>query len=222
MKVHCFFEQSGTFKKEFNNLGISALDYDIQNQYGQTDIIIDLFDQIKKEYNKTNTITIFDTIKSEDIIFAFFPCERFTHRMIINFRHKSTSNFIYDDIKKLEENIKFFNEINEYYEIISKLVIICLRKKLKLIIENPYNERHILRQFWHFDPAIIDYDRTYRGDKFKKPTQYFFFNLEPKRNIIIEPQIWNGYKRVEDYNNPAERSMITKEYANRFIREFII
>lgn len=28
-KVHCFFEQSGTFKNEFKKLGIDALDYDI-------------------------------------------------------------------------------------------------------------------------------------------------------------------------------------------------
>lgn len=28
-KVHCFFEQSGTFKNEFRKLGIEAEDYDI-------------------------------------------------------------------------------------------------------------------------------------------------------------------------------------------------
>ena len=31
--VHCFFEQSGTFKNEFKKLGYSALDYDIQNNF---------------------------------------------------------------------------------------------------------------------------------------------------------------------------------------------
>lgn len=35
-KVHCFFEQSGTFKNEFIKLGIPAEDYDIQNNYGET------------------------------------------------------------------------------------------------------------------------------------------------------------------------------------------
>jgi hypothetical protein len=29
-KVHCFFEQSGTFKNEFKKLGYEAFDYDIQ------------------------------------------------------------------------------------------------------------------------------------------------------------------------------------------------
>ena len=42
-KVHCFFEQSGTFKNEFIKLGIPAEDYDIQNNFGQTDHKIDLF-----------------------------------------------------------------------------------------------------------------------------------------------------------------------------------
>lgn len=49
-KVHCFFEQSGTFKQEFIKLGIPAEDYDIQNNFGQTDHVIDLFAEIEKAY----------------------------------------------------------------------------------------------------------------------------------------------------------------------------
>ena len=54
-KVHCFFEQSGTFKNEFIKLGISAEDYDIQDNFGQTDHIIDLFEQIELAYTHTHT-----------------------------------------------------------------------------------------------------------------------------------------------------------------------
>lgn len=46
-KVHCFFEQSGTFKREFIKLGIPAEDYDIQNNFGQTDHVMDLFAEIR-------------------------------------------------------------------------------------------------------------------------------------------------------------------------------
>lgn len=46
MKAHCLFEQSGTFKNEFKKLGIEAYDYDILNDYGQTDYVIDLFAEI--------------------------------------------------------------------------------------------------------------------------------------------------------------------------------
>lgn len=46
-KVYCFFEQSGTFKNEFKKLGYPAEDYDILNDYGQTDHICDLFNEIR-------------------------------------------------------------------------------------------------------------------------------------------------------------------------------
>lgn len=49
-KVHCLFEQSGTFKNEFKKLGIDAYDYDIQNHFGQTDFVIDLFGEIEKAW----------------------------------------------------------------------------------------------------------------------------------------------------------------------------
>lgn len=39
-KVHCFFEQSGTFKNEFKKLGYQAFDYDIQNNFNETDFVI--------------------------------------------------------------------------------------------------------------------------------------------------------------------------------------
>ena len=49
-KVHCFFEQSGTFKNEFRKLGYEAFDYDIQNNFGETDHVIDLFAEIENAY----------------------------------------------------------------------------------------------------------------------------------------------------------------------------
>ena len=49
--VHCLFEQSGTFKREFIKLGIPALDYDIQNNFGETDYQIDLFAEIENAYS---------------------------------------------------------------------------------------------------------------------------------------------------------------------------
>lgn len=48
MIVHCLFEQSGIFKNEFKKLGFEAYDYDIENQFGQTDYQIDLFAEIRK------------------------------------------------------------------------------------------------------------------------------------------------------------------------------
>lgn len=50
-KAHCFFEQSGTFKKEFIKLGIPAEDYDIQNNFSETDNVIDLFSEIDTAFS---------------------------------------------------------------------------------------------------------------------------------------------------------------------------
>lgn len=48
--IHCMFEQSGTFKNEFTKLGYKAFDYDIQNNFGQTDYQCDLFNEINKSF----------------------------------------------------------------------------------------------------------------------------------------------------------------------------
>lgn len=50
MKFHLFFEQSGTFKNELKKLGYEAVDYDILNDFGQTDVVIDLFSEIEKAH----------------------------------------------------------------------------------------------------------------------------------------------------------------------------
>ena len=51
---HCFFEQSGTFKKEFEKLGYHAEDYDILNDFNETDHLIDLFKEIEVAYDNLN------------------------------------------------------------------------------------------------------------------------------------------------------------------------
>ena len=75
MTYHCFFEQSGTFKNEFKKLGFNAIDYDIQNEFNETDYVIDLFKEIENAYKKKQSI--FDNIDKTDTIIAFFPCVRF-------------------------------------------------------------------------------------------------------------------------------------------------
>ena len=49
-KVHLLFEQSGTFKKQFKSLGYEAYDYDIQDNFHETDYKIDLFTEIENAY----------------------------------------------------------------------------------------------------------------------------------------------------------------------------
>lgn len=218
---HCFFEQSGTFKNEFKKLGYEALDYDILNEFGQTDKVIDLFREIKKAYKKEKSI--FDEIKEEDTIVAFFPCIRFENQSELLFRGTMSSIKKWDDEKKLIYDLKLHNELSMLYQRITELAIICLRRKISLIIENPYSTTHYLVKYWAIPAKIIDMDRRKKGDYFKKPTQYWFINCEPKQNMIFEAYtIQNKSKDIEHTNPGAERSLISSEYANRFIREFII
>ena len=72
-KVHCFFEQSGTFKNEFIKLGIPAEDYDIQNNFGETDHTDDLFKAIEDAYDGKSSL--FDNIRGgrmETSLWLFF------------------------------------------------------------------------------------------------------------------------------------------------------
>lgn len=88
MKVHCLFEQSGTFKNAFKKYGIEAYDYDIQNEFNETDYVTDLFKEIDRGYQGDSSL--FDRISPEDLIFAFFPCIRFENQIMLWFRGQST------------------------------------------------------------------------------------------------------------------------------------
>lgn len=217
---YCLFEQSGTFKNEFKKLGYEAIDYDIQNEFNETDVVIDLFREIEKAYNKEESI--FDNITEKDMILAFFPCVRFENQIELHFRGTCNSLRKWSDEQKLEYDLKLHKELDLMYETITKLAIVCIRKNIPLIIENPYSMTHYLTKYWAIPSKVIDKDRRTRGDYYQKPTQYWFINCEPKYNMILEPQIWHKTKTVENISNKTERSLISKEYANRFIREFIV
>ena len=60
-KVHLMFEQSGVFKNEFKKLGYEAYDYDIKNNFGETDYQIDLFKEIEDAYD--GKPSLFDSIR---------------------------------------------------------------------------------------------------------------------------------------------------------------
>lgn len=221
MKYHCFFEQSGTFKNEFKKLGYEAYDYDILNDFNETDYVIDLYDEIEKAYLGLNSI--FDKMNrgGQDLIIAFFPCIRFEAQVLLNFRGENSGFKNWDLRKKLSYNLKLHEELNKNYQLITKLVIVCIDRNIPLIIENPYGEQHYLKRYWCIKPKVIDMNRRDEGDYYTKPTQYFFINCEPKNNFIFEPLELVEYKTV-DSQNTVNRSMLHPQYANRFIRTYII
>lgn len=161
MKAHLLFEQSGTFKNEFKKLGVEAYDYDILNDFNETDFQIDLFNEIENAYNEKESI--FDSFSQDDIIMAFFPCVRFECQIILWYRGEALQQKNWDDVKKLEHDLKLHKELNQMYELITKLSIVALKRKLKLIIENPYSTQHYLTRYWCLKPSIVDSDRTRGG-----------------------------------------------------------
>lgn len=126
-KVYCFFEQSGTFKNEFIKLGIPAEDYDIQNNFGETDHIIDLFDEIDKSFEGGKSV--FDDIHEDDFIIAFYPCIEFScvAQMWYSLTHKDFKNW--ENKKIIDYIIRKNRNRSRLFEILIKFCSICLEKK---------------------------------------------------------------------------------------------
>lgn len=218
-KFHCFFEQSGTFKKEFKRLGIDAIDYDILNDYGETDKVIDLFAEIENAYEGGDSI--FDSVKDGEAIIAFFPCVRFSKLFVWHLTGQAKQYLGYNQEQKLEKFIELQNELNRFALLITKLCLVCIRKEIPLIIENPYDSMSYLNRYWPMTPAIVDTDRQEMGDWYKKPTQYFFINCDPLNNLIMDEAIAKYPKRWILEQTHTDKSMISPEYARRFIRTYL-
>ena len=226
-KVHCFFEQSGTFKNEFKKLGYEAYDYDIQNNFGETDYVIDLFKEIENAYD--NKPSVFDKITNGDLVIAFFPCIYFEALQMtyytfdcINLRGKNKKQQ-YDIVIERIKNRELF------LIILYKLCGISETKGLRLIIENPATKPHYLLHTQNFikEPSFIDKNRMLRGDYFKKPTAYWFFNCEPTYGCSYqndkEQKIISSCKGgIMAGMCSTERSMISPDYAKNFICDFIL
>ena len=225
-KVHCFFEQSGTFKNEFKKLGIQAEDYDIQNNFCETDNVIDLFSEVEKAYS--GEISIFDTISKDDLIMAFFPC--------IYFETMQMTYYSYESLNLSKKNVKEKHNIvidrimkrERFYILLHKLVAVCNINSLRLIIENPATQPNYLLFTQNFiKPTFIDKNRMMRGDYFVKPTAYWFINCERTYGFTVQKDkkqkiIQKCKSGIKAGICSEERSLISKDYAHNFICDFII
>ena len=234
-KAFCLFEQSGTFKNEFIKLGIPAEDFDIQNDFGQTDHVIDLFAEIRGGYE--GKPSIFDDMTEDDLVMVFFPCVRFENQIMLSLRGQAKQLRTWSMKQKMEYDMRLFAEIKENYDLVNMLFINCIDRGIRLIMENPFSEEHILRRYWCYQPSIIDKDRRESGDYYAKPTQYWFLNCEPEQNLVFEPITYNhlgesdAIRRLNStmyaekfgkVSLKVARSMIHPDYANRFIRQHLI
>lgn len=224
-KVHCFFEQSGTFKNEFKKLGYEAYDYDIQNNFGETDYVIDLFNEIENAYD--DNPSIFDSITSEDLVFAFFPCIYFCAMSQVDM-YFSAKNYRKMTQKKKTDIILERNRNREkFYRLAVKMISVCIMRNIRIVMENPWSEQTYLKNNFVAKPNIVDNNRRLRGDYFKKPTAYWYFNCEPTTGSSFQKP-----KEIKSVacckKNPKagmcseERSMISPDYARNFICDFIL
>ena len=222
-KAWCFFEQSGTFRDKFRELGIEAVDCDIQNRYGKTDYQIDLFAEIRKAYFDCDSI--FDKITKDDIVIAFFPCIRFTKQIELEFTQKAPQYRTLALEEKLLLAKQLEQERTDFYNLFCDLILVCCKKHIRLIIENPYSNNHYLVRYFPIRASIIDTNRRERGDYYEKPTQYWFINCLPSYNLnaLFREQVMPKKRRVLDFpSGSKERSEISPIYARQFIEEFIL
>ena len=226
-KVHCFFEQSGTFKQEFIKLGIPAEDYDIQNHFGETDHTDDLFKAIEDAYD--GKPSLFDNITPDDLIMAFFPCIHFCDAKIMMFKAYSIfmKNWTLDKI--MTRNVEAEKDRHMFFTLLLKLVAVCARRDIRIIIENPWNNSNMTYLQNNFpDPTIIDKNRAKRGDYFVKPTAYWFFgctntvghSYQENKNPKIVYKCHGGMQVTGQCDE--QRSLISPDYARNFICDFIL
>ena len=224
-KVHCFFEQSGTFKNEFIKLGIPAEDYDIQDNFGQTDHNIDLFKEIEDAFD--GKASLFDQIRGQDLVIAFFPCIYFSCLSQLGFTYACRNYRKMSQHKKTEVILKRSRDREMFYELIIKMFSVALERGIRMIVENPYSENHYLKGNFVLPPTFVDQNRMLRGDYFVKPTAYWFLNCEPTHGFTEQcdkekKQIIMCRKGKEAGICSEERSMISPDYARNFICDFIL
>ena len=225
-KVHCFFEQSGTFKNEFIKLGIPAEDYDIQNNFGETDHIVDLFQAIDDAYD--GKPSLFDGISRDDLIMAFFPCIYFETMSMMYFDFSTLNNRHKQDFQRVEDAINRLKQRTIFHNMLYKLTHFVMKNKIMLIIENPATKPHYLIDTQNYPrPTMIDKNRMLRGDYFVKPTAYWFWNCTPTNGETYqndkERKIVNNCKSAPTAGLCSEeRSMISPDYARNFICDFIL
>lgn len=215
--AHLFFEQSGTFRDEFLKLGIPAIDYDLDNHFGKTDVVVDLFTQIDWAY--AGKVSLFDIILPDDIIIAFFPCTYFCGQNEMFF---CGTNYNYRQLTRpqiLDKIIERAQLRHEYYVTLLKLCKVVEERRLRCIIENPYNAHHYWRFNFPYKPAVIHMNRRLYGDKFRKPTQYLFVNCVPAGKTSQQ------LDKPEEYvmeKEGIDRSIISPDYAHNFICDNVL
>ncbi len=207
--IHFLFEQTHTFTNAAKKLGFDAKCYDIA---GNPSVKCDLFLEIDKAFNGTSSI--FDNMETCDIVFAFFPCTYFSQANAMIFSGVHNGSIDIDDLISRSESRHLF------YVHLLKLVKICYRKNLKLVVENPSTSSFLTNNL-PCDYVLNVSNRNLYGDYYKKPTYFIFFNWKPTDINLIKRPIYNMCK-ITQKNGMLERSKLSPEFAENVLRTFIL
>ena len=163
-----------------------------------------------------------------DLIMAFFPCIYFTGST--NPCYYTLENNNYKNLttaQKIDQMLQRSKSRQQFYELIIKLVGVCLDRGIRIIIENPYSSLHYLCNNFFKAPDVFDRNRQHRGDYFKKPTGYWYFNCVPTIGYSYqnpkEKRVIFSCRGAKDAGLCSEeRSLISPDYARNFICDFIL
>lgn len=162
------------------------------------------------------------------MVIAFFPCIYFTGST--NPRYFTLENYNYKSLslnEKLDKMLERSKSREYFFELIIKMVGVCLQREIRLVIENPFTTQHYLYNNFFKSPDVVDKDRTLRGDFFKKPTGYWFFNCVPTYGYSFQKdkerkKVWECKGSNKGGICSEERSLISPDYARNFICDFIL
>ena len=210
--VYCLFEQSGTFRDFFRSLGFDAVDVDIMNQFGKTDVQIDLFEEIGKSDSWLYRI------QPEDFVLCFFPCTCFSTQFNLELTATANQYQQVPDIAKIDISQRANDRRNSFYKKFCRLYTFFIENGIRAVIENPYHDSWLYKTF-PIKPTVIILDRRKYGDKFRKPTMFYFVNFVPDFNLQM-PYVVKENVRVEDFHG-IERSLIKPEFVKSFFNVYL-
>ena len=158
---------------------------------------------------------------------AFFPCIYFCESSQCAFRLWHFNYRKIPDVEKIEKILIRSEQRHYFYTLLIKFVGVCIKKGIRLIIENPWSGIGYLNNNFLLDPSIIDKNRTLRGDFYKKPTAYWFFNCDPTNGETLQKdKVEKKIRKSKSADHQGlcseDRSMIAPDYARNFICDFIL
>ena len=158
---------------------------------------------------------------------AFFPCIYFCENNQLYFMGAHQNLKRLSKKEQIDTILKRSQDREYFYEMILKMFAVCDIRGIRLIVENPYAGQHYLVGNFPYQAAIIDRNRTLRGDYFNKPTQYWFINCEPTYGQSFQKA--DKHKKIASGKPGAygglcseDRSLISPDYARNFICDFIL